>query len=98
MREEVQHGDIFLTSEAPLGEHMFWRSDEKLVLSQRIFGIRTKKEELDPFYFNYFITVLYLADLALKQFGIFCIKMKKDFFYFINLFFLFFHLHVMRAL
>jgi len=55
MKDEVQYGDIFLTSEAPLGEHIIWKSSEKLVLSQRIFGIRTSKEVLDPFYFNYFI-------------------------------------------
>lgn len=55
MKDEVQFGDILLTSEAPLGEHIIWKSHEKLVLSQRIFGIRTKKDVLDPFYFNYFI-------------------------------------------
>jgi len=55
MKTEVEYGDIFLTSEAPLGEHLIWRSNEKVVLSQRIFGIRTNKDYLDPFYFNYFI-------------------------------------------
>lgn len=55
MKEEVCYGDIFLTSEAPLGEHIIWKSDEKVVLSQRVFGIRTKKNILDPFFFNYFI-------------------------------------------
>ncbi|KKQ79462.1 MAG: Type I restriction-modification system, S subunit [Candidatus Moranbacteria bacterium GW2011_GWD2_38_7] len=59
MKEETQYGDIFLTSEAPLGEHIIWKSKEKLVLSQRIFGIRTKKEILDPFFFNYFIDSKY---------------------------------------
>ena len=59
MKEETQYGDIFLTSEAPLGEHMVWKSEEKLVLSQRIFGIRTKKDILDPFFFNYFIDSKY---------------------------------------
>ena len=59
MKEETQYGDIFLTSEAPLGEHIIWKSKEKLVLSQRIFGIRTKKEILDPFFFTYFIDSKY---------------------------------------
>lgn len=59
MKEDVQYGDIFLTSEAPLGEHIIWKSKERLVLSQRIFGIRTKKEKLDPFFFNYFIDSKY---------------------------------------
>lgn len=59
MKEEIQYGDVFLTSEAPLGEHIIWKSDEKLVLSQRIFGIRTNKKLLDPFFFNYFIDSKY---------------------------------------
>lgn len=59
MKEEVEYGDIFLTSEAPLGEHIIWKSEEKLVLSQRIFGIRTKNGIFDPFFFNYFIDSKY---------------------------------------
>ena len=59
MKEEVEYGDILLTSEAPLGEHIIWKSEEKLVLSQRIFGIRTEKEVFDPFFFNYFIDSKY---------------------------------------
>jgi len=55
MKVEVEYGDVFLTSEAPLGEHLIWKSDEKVVLSQRIYGIRTNKEILNPFYFNYFL-------------------------------------------
>ncbi len=70
MKEETQYGDIFLTSEAPLGEHIIWKSDEKLVLSQRIFGIRTKKEKLDPFFFNYFIdSKFYQHELKSKESG-----------------------------
>ncbi len=55
MKVEVERGDVLLTSEAPLGEHIIWNSDEKIVLSQRIFGIRTNKQKLDPRFFNYFI-------------------------------------------
>lgn len=55
MKTEIEFADVFLTSEAPLWEHMIWKSKEKLVLSQRIFWIRTQKNLLDPFYFNYFI-------------------------------------------
>ncbi|MDD5083342.1 MAG: restriction endonuclease subunit S [Candidatus Moranbacteria bacterium] len=70
MKEEIQYGDIFLTSEAPLGEHIVWKSEEKLVLSQRIFGIRTKKEKLDPFFFNYFIdSKFYQHELKSKESG-----------------------------
>ncbi len=55
MKCEIEFGDVLLTSEAPLGEHMIWKSKEKIVLSQRIFGIRTDSEILNPAYFNYFI-------------------------------------------
>ena len=40
MKEEVERGDLFLTSEAPAGQIMIWDSDEKVVLSQRLFGLR----------------------------------------------------------
>jgi type I restriction enzyme S subunit len=70
MKDEIQYGDIFITSEAPLGEHLIWKSDEKLVLSQRIFGIRTSKEKLDPFYFNYFIdSNFYQHELKSRESG-----------------------------
>ena len=40
MPEEVDRGDIFITSEAPFGEVLYWDSDEKPVLSQRVFGLK----------------------------------------------------------
>jgi len=55
MKNEIEFGDVLLTSEAPLGEHMIWKSIEKIVLSQRIFGIRTNSKILNSSYFNYFI-------------------------------------------
>ncbi|URM31592.1 restriction endonuclease subunit S [Cytobacillus firmus] len=48
MKEEVIKGDLLLTSEGPLGESLLWDSDEKIVLSQRLFAIRPKKEVLYP--------------------------------------------------
>ncbi|MGN4271787.1 restriction endonuclease subunit S [Bacillus cereus group sp. BCN115] len=50
MKEEIKKEDILLTSEAPLGETVLWDSDEKIVLSQRVFGLRTKKDILYPKY------------------------------------------------
>lgn len=56
MKEEVKKGDILMTSEAPLGETFYVKNDDKLLLSQRLFAIRTKKEKLDSqflyYYFN----------------------------------------------
>jgi type I restriction enzyme, S subunit len=44
MKDELQKGDILLTSEAPLGEVYYLASDSKYILSQRLFCLRTKKE------------------------------------------------------
>ena len=42
MKNELQKGDILLTSEAPLGEVVYLASNRKYVLSQRLFSLRTK--------------------------------------------------------
>lgn len=55
MPEEICHGDILVTSEAPFGEILKWNSDEKIVLSQRLFGIRIK-EGFDADYIYYYMT------------------------------------------
>lgn len=56
MKEEVEKGDIFLTSEAPLGESLYWDSEEKLVLSQRVFSIRADISKVYPKYLAAFIS------------------------------------------
>lgn len=43
MKQEVDRGTILITSEAPFGELLYWDSDEKIVLSQRLFGLKIKK-------------------------------------------------------
>ena len=55
MKDEIQRGDILITSEAPFGQVLFWDSDEKIVLSQRIFGLRVK-ENFCPAYIYYYMT------------------------------------------
>ena len=54
MKEEVNRGDILLTSEAPSGQVMLWDSDEKIVLSQRLFALRADSE-IDPIFLKYFL-------------------------------------------
>jgi type I restriction enzyme S subunit len=54
MKEEVKRGDILLTSEAPAGEVMIWDSDEKIVLSQRLFCLRTNKQ-FDNRFIKYYL-------------------------------------------
>ena len=36
MKKEIDKGDILLTSEAPLGETLYWDFEEKIILSQRV--------------------------------------------------------------
>jgi type I restriction enzyme S subunit len=54
MKEEIRRGDILLTSEAPAGEVMIWDSDEKIVLSQRLFGLRTN-DHFDNRFIKYYL-------------------------------------------
>lgn len=52
MKEDIHRYDCFLASEgASLGENAIWDSDEKVVLGQRLYAIRTNPEVLDPWYF-----------------------------------------------
>jgi len=53
MRERVTAGDLLLTSEAPLGEMYIVRDEDKLCLSQRVFGLRTKKDIVDTKFLYY---------------------------------------------
>lgn len=50
MKEPVQQGDIILTSEAPMGETYYIDGSVKYVLGQRVFGLRPKKELIEPLY------------------------------------------------
>lgn len=56
MKDEVQRGDIIITSEAPFGQIYYWDSDEKIVLSQRLFCVRVKKEYHPRFVYYYMTT------------------------------------------
>ena len=55
MKQEVNRGDILITSEAPFGQVLQWNSDEKIVLSQRLFAIRIKTD-VDNRYVYYYMT------------------------------------------
>lgn len=55
MPKEIERGDILVTSEAPFGQIFIWSSDEKIVLSQRLFGIRPNKEICCPHYLYYWM-------------------------------------------
>ena len=55
MPDEIERGDILVTSEAPFGQIYIWDSDEKIVLSQRLFGVRPNKDICDPHYLYYWM-------------------------------------------
>lgn len=62
MKEEIEEGDILLTSEAPAGQVIVWDSDEKIVLSQRLFALR-----LNKYFNNYFVKYFIQSDLGQKE-------------------------------
>ena len=55
MKDEIERGDIIITSEAPFGEVYYWDSDEKIVLGQRLFGLKIN-EICYPKYLYYYMT------------------------------------------
>lgn len=69
MKEEVKKGDIFLTSEAPLGEVFYWDSDEKVVLGQRLFGIRVKPNINSRYIYYYFSSNIFQNELRNRETG-----------------------------
>ena len=56
MKEEIKRNDILITSEAPFGEVFFWDSDEKIVLSQRLFGVRCDENKVNPKFIYFYMT------------------------------------------
>lgn len=56
MKEDIKRGDCLLASEgATLGENLYWNSDEKVVIGQRLYCIRTNNNILDAKYFSAYI-------------------------------------------
>lgn len=54
MKDEVCKGDLLLTSEAPSGQVMLWDSDEKIVLSQRLYSLRVNSK-FNPKFLKYYL-------------------------------------------
>lgn len=51
MSSDIERDDCFIASEgASLGENTIWDSDEKIVLGQRLYALRTNPEILDPWF------------------------------------------------
>lgn len=69
MKVEIQKGDILITSEAPFGQIFYWDSDEKIVLSQRLFGVRIKKQYDPRFVYYYMITKEFQSEMDHRATG-----------------------------
>lgn len=54
MKNEIQRGDILLTSEAPAGQVYVWDSDKKIVIGQRLYALRVKKD-VNPWFLAYYL-------------------------------------------
>ncbi|WP_075717766.1 restriction endonuclease subunit S [Roseburia sp. 499] len=63
MKEEVQKGDILITSEAPFGQIYYWDSDEKIVLSQRLFAVRVNNTFYPKYIYFYMTSSFFQAEL-----------------------------------
>lgn len=77
MKDEVQHGDILITSEAPFGQIFFWDSDEKIVLSQRLFCVRIKPEYDARFIYYYMTTPEFQSELDGRATGTTVIGLRQ---------------------
>ncbi|PQO33288.1 restriction endonuclease subunit S [Blastopirellula marina] len=56
MKDELQAGDILMTSEAPLGELYYLATDSRICLSQRLYGIRANPSVCTPAYLYYWLS------------------------------------------
>ena len=77
MKDEVQKGDILITSEAPFGEVFFWNSDEKIVLSQRLFDVRIKKDVCAQYVYYYMTSNPFQAELRSRASGTTVLGLKQ---------------------
>ena len=69
MKLEISKGDILITSEAPFGQIFYWNSEEKIVLSQRLFAVRIKKEIYDKYAYYYMTSSSFQGELKARSTG-----------------------------
>ena len=77
MKDEVYRGDILITSEAPFGQILYWDSDEKIVLSQRLFCIRVNPKYDARFIYYYMTTSVFQGELAGRSTGTTVIGLRQ---------------------
>lgn len=69
MKEEVHRGDILITSEAPFGQVLQWNSEEKIVLSQRLFALRIKSDYCASYIYQYMASDFFYGELKARATG-----------------------------
>ena len=69
MKEEIQKGDILITSEAPFGQIYYWDSDEKIVLSQRLFAVRVNNNFYPKYIYFYMTSSFFQSELVGRATG-----------------------------
>lgn len=67
MKEELEYGDLLMTSEAPLGEMYFVNKGERYCLSQRVFAIRVNKNYFAPSIFFYLLNQNKYKEMILNR-------------------------------
>jgi len=77
MPDEIERGDILITSEAPFGEVFQWNSDEKIVLSQRLFGLRISEEFNSDYVYHYMTTAKFLTEMYSRATGTTVIGLRQ---------------------
>lgn len=78
MKEEIQKEDILITSEAPFGQIYFWNSDEKIVLSQRLFAVRVSKKFYPKYIYFYMRSSLFQAELDGRSTGTTVVGLRQS--------------------
>ena len=63
MKSPLQIGDVIMTSEAPMGELFYVAKKDDYLLSQRLYGLRSKKDRCSGSYLYYWLK----SDIALHD-------------------------------
>lgn len=77
MKDEIERGDIIITSEAPFGEIYYWDSDEKIVLGQRLFGLKINEICYSKYLYYYMTTAQFQSELKNRATGTTVIGLRQ---------------------
>lgn len=77
MKDEIERGDIIITSEAPFGEVYYWDSDEKIVLGQRLFGLKINEICYSKYLYYYMTTAQFQSELKNRATGTTVIGLRQ---------------------